>query len=278
MAVVLGLLVALCYGTGDFLGGVASKRQSAVTVVVASQASGLVFVAALLLLDRGGEPTAGDLALGAFSGGIGLLGVLLLYRGLAVGRMGVVAPITAVGAAVLPLVAGLLGGERPSATALLGVTGTLLAVVLVARTRPDEHAASARREVALALAAGAAFGAVFIVLDATGEGSGFWPLLGARGTSVAVLGTVAMLRRLPVMPVAGSAWVVVGAGLLDVGANAVYLLGVREGLLSLVSVLASLYPAATVLLARIVLGERLVRPQLVGLGLGLAGVALIAAG
>lgn len=277
MPVILGLLVAASYGTGDFLGGLASKRQSPISVVVASQAAGLVLVGALLAL-FGGSPSGRDLALGALSGAVGLLGVLLLYRGLAVGRMGVVAPVTAVGAAVLPLVAGLLSGERPTAPALLGVLGTLVAVFLVARSPGGEADATPRGELLLALAAGAAFGVVFIALDATGDDAGAWPLLGARGTSVALLVAVARTRRLSLLPAAGTAVAVVGAGIFDVGANALYLVATREGLLSLVSVLSSLYPAVTVLLARVVLGERLVRPQVVGIGLGLAGIALIAAG
>jgi drug/metabolite transporter (DMT)-like permease len=129
----------------------------------------------------------------------------------------------------------------------------------------------------LALGAGAAFGLVFVLLAATDDASGFWPLLGGRTVSVTLVSLWLVRTGTPFVPRAGTRLLVVGAGVLDVTANGLYLLAVREGLLSVVAVLSSLYPAATVVLARVVLGERLRPAQLAGLGLGLAGVTLIAA-
>jgi drug/metabolite transporter (DMT)-like permease len=279
VAVVLGVLVALSYGAGDFLGGLGTRAQAVTTVVAASQASALVLLAVGVPLE--GAPLGwDDVGLGALAGGIGVVGILLLYQGLATGAMGVVAPVTAVGAAVVPLVVGLATGERPGVLALIGAFVALGAVALVAGGEADspERAKAGRGSpLVLAVGAGIAFGLVFVLLSATDDESGFWPLLGGRTVSVTLVGLWLLRSRTPLLPRPGTRLVVVGAGLLDVTANGLYLLAVREGLLSVVAVLSSLYPAATVVLARVVLGERLRPAQLAGLGLGLAGVTLIAA-
>jgi drug/metabolite transporter (DMT)-like permease len=279
VAVLLGVLVALSYGAGDFLGGLGTRAQAVTTVVAASQASALVLLAVGVPFE--GSPLGwDDVGLGALAGGIGVVGILLLYQGLATGAMGVVAPVTAVGAAVVPLVVGLATGERPGVLALVGALVALGAVALVAGGEADspEHAKAGRGSpVVLAVGAGLAFGLVFVLLSATDEESGFWPLLGGRTVSVTLVGLWLLRSRTPLLPRPGTRLVVLGAGLLDVTANGLYLLAVREGLLSVVAVLSSLYPAATVVLARVVLGERLRPAQLAGLGLGLAGVTLIAA-
>ena len=274
MAVLLGVLVALSYGAGDFLGGLATRAQAVATVVAASQSAALVLL--VVVVPAEGSPFAwADVGLGAAAGTVGVVGILLLYQGLATGAMGVVAPVTAVGAAVVPLVVGLATGERPAPLALVGAAVALGAVALVAGGGPT--GGSGGRPLLLAVGAGAAFGLVFVLLGATDESSGFWPLLGGRVASVSLLVTWLLRSRTAFVPQPGTRWVVIGAGLLDVTANGLYLLAVREGLLSLVAVLSSLYPAATVVLARVVLHERLERAQLAGLGLGLAGVTLIAA-
>jgi drug/metabolite transporter (DMT)-like permease len=278
VAVFLGVLVALSYGAGDFLGGLATRAQPVTTVVAASQTTALL--ALLVIVPLGGAPPGwDDIGLGALAGAVGVVGVLLLYQGLATGAMGVVAPVTAVGAAIVPLGVGLATGERPAALALLGAVVALAAVVLVAGGG-ERHLAGPggrRSPLVLALGAGAAFGLVFVTLAATDDTSGFWPLLGGRTVSVALVGLWLVRSGTPALPRPGNRLVVVGAGLLDVTANGLYLLAVREGLLSVVAVLSSLYPAATVVLARVVLGERLRPAQLAGLGLGLAGITMIAA-
>ena len=280
MAVLLGVLVALSYGAGDFLGGLATRAQAVTSVVAASQASALVLLVVGVPLE--GSPVGwDDLGLGALAGGVGVVGILLLYQGLATGAMGVVAPVTAVGAAVVPLAVGLATGERPAALALLGALVALGAVALVAGGHEEVPGAGEERRdrspLLLAVGAGTAFGLVFVLLGATDEASGFWPLLAGRTVSVTVVSLWLVRGRASFLPRPGTRLVVVGAGLLDVTANGLYLLAVREGLLSVVAVLSSLYPAATVVLARVVLGERLRPAQLAGLGLGLAGVTMIAA-
>ncbi|MEX2658364.1 MAG: DMT family transporter [Acidimicrobiales bacterium] len=280
MAIVFGLAVALAYGVADFLGGRTSRGDHPAVVVAMSQVASVVPLALLLAVDASPVAEARSLAFGAGSGVAGLLGVLLLYRGLSLGAMGVIAPITAVGAAVVPVTYGLATGERPSGPALVGIVLALLSVALIASVVPHEGSQAGRvdrREVALAAAAGASFGFGFIFLAEAGEGSGFWPVAAARGVSLPLVlaGCLIAGRRLSITP--GSRVAVSTAGFLDVLAIGLYLLASRRGLISLVAVLGSLYPATTVLLARIVLGERLVRLQVIGLVLALAGVVLIAA-
>ena len=277
MAVLLGLLVAVTYGVGDFFGGIASKRNPPTVVVALSQSFGLAIMVLLVLVD-GRAPVWRDVGFGAAAGSVGLIGVILLYRGLAGGTMSVVAPITAVGAGVVPFVWGLLTGERPTGIALGGVAAALAAVALVSAADAVEDQTATRSDVLLALGAGVAFGMVFILLGETGEESGMWPVLAARVASVTLVTTGVLLTRQSLRPADGTLPMIGAAGALDAGANALYLLASREGLLSLVSVLSSLYPAATIVLARLVLRERMNTKQLAGIALALTGVALIAAG
>jgi drug/metabolite transporter (DMT)-like permease len=194
--------------------------------------------------------------------------------------MSVVAPITAVGAGIFPLAWGLLTGERPSALALVGVAAALVAVALVSAVDAVEesHRPASAADIGLALSAGAAFGVVFILLGSTSEDAGLWPVLAARVASVTSVVAAVVVTRQPRRPAPGSMRTIAVAGVLDVTANALYVVAAREGLLSLVSVLSSLYPAATIVLARVVLGERLNRTQLAGITAAIAGVVLIAAG
>ncbi len=298
MAAVLGLLVALFYGSGDFFGGVAAKRSRPSAVVVGSFS---VSAVALVLVTAGWAvvgglpvPTGGDLALGAGAGVIGPLALGLLYRGLAMGRMSVVAPITAVVAAVVPFVWGLLQGERPSGVALVGVAVALVAVALIsgAPAHPEDlrdpvdtgHRLGGL--VPTALASGLGFGVIFVLFGSASDRAGLWPLAVARPVAVllAVAGLAAWSRRQrtdlgpALWPVPGTRWQVAATGVLDITANGLYLAGTQRGLLSIVAVLSSLYPAATVVLARLVLGERLHRVQVAGLVLATAGVVALAGG
>lgn len=284
MAVVLGLLVAATYGAADFFGGLSSKRASVPAVVVLSQLTGLPLLAVLVVV-AGGDASVRNLGYGAVAGGIGAVGLVCLYRGLSSGRMSVVAPITAVGAAIVPVAWGLAQGERPDATALVGVALALVAVGLISRTDDDVLDGDATPErpapppyLLLAVVAGVAFGLVFVLLALTDGDAGFWPLAAGRAVSIPLLtaGTLATGRSFSLGSRA-AARTILGAGVLDMTANALFLLASREGLLALVGVLSSLYPASTVLLARVVLAERLRGIQVVGLGLAGAGVVLIAA-
>ncbi len=286
MAIILGLAAALTYGAADFLGGLATKRTKVLTVVLVSQLIGsLLLLAAIpFFLDVPVTPRA--LTWGALSGIAGSLGVALFYQGLSLGRMGAIAPITAVEAASVPVVFGLLSGERPRALALAGVLLALVAVALVYSS--SERASTAvpaardaswmRNGLAHALAAGLAFGAFFILLDSAGDDSGLWPLAGARVSSLVLTSIALLATRAWDRPDRSSLPAIAGAGVLDVAANLFYLLGSQIGLLSIVAVLTSMYPATTVLLARLTLNERLERTQLLGLAVAVAGVSAIGAG
>lgn len=282
MAVILGLAAALTYGTADFFGGLATRRTRVFTVVLLSQIFGGVALVALFPLLTDIAPTADALWWGALSGVAGAAGVAFFYQGLAVGRMSVIAPITGVEAASLPVVFGLLEGERPSGLALAGVALALIAVVLISRM-PEGPQAEMKKGlfasgVGHALAAGLGFGVFFILLGEAGRDTGLWPLVGVRLSSTLVLGITLLLVRGWEKPSGGTLGLIVAAGIGDVAANGFFLLAAREGLLSIVAVLTSMYPAMTVLLARLVLHEKLTSTQLVGLAIATAGVVAISIG
>ncbi len=301
VGVFLGLLSGITYGAADFIGGLASRRSSTLSVVVISQIAGLVALLGIVLVLPHATPARSDLLWGFAAGVGGAAGITLLYRGLAIGRMSLVSPITAVVAAIIPLVVGLLLRERPSAFALSGVAIALLAVVLVSTTEmPGEPAtnaapglvgapqlqerAAAVRNWALqpglseALLSGLAIGAFYVCIARSHAHAGLWPLVCSRSASVGLLVALALAMRRPLAPQPGSWAMIASAGLVDMLANALYLVATRYGMLSIVAVLASLYPASTVLLARVVLRERLSRLQIAGVGCALVAIGLIAAG
>jgi drug/metabolite transporter (DMT)-like permease len=192
--------------------------------------------------------------------------------------MGVVAPLTGVVAATIPVLVGFALGERPGASAVVGIAVALLAVLLISRSPDDQRERRTAVGVPEALIAAAGFGGYFVLLSRTNDASGLWPLVWSRGASIVMLVPLAAIWR-PSFRIRGSLLAAtLGSGLLDVSANLLYLQSVRAGLLTLSSVLTSLYPASTVLLARIVLNERLDRVQRIGLAFAAAGIVLIALG
>ena len=288
MGILLGLLAAISYGASDFAGGLASRRAAALTVVVTTQLTGVLVLLAVLPFAWEGGPTAAAFAWGAPSGLAGGIGVVLLYRGLAIGRMSVVAPITALLAASVPVLIGLVQGERPSAGAAVGVAMALVAIVLVSSAAdPPDHVitdappsgALLRRPGLLeALGSGTGFGLFFALLGQVQGGGAVWPLLASKAASVTMLFCLALARRAPLRPPAGTVGLMVFAGVLDMTANGAFLLATRASLLSVASVLTSLYPATTIVCARMFLSERLTRVQTAGLALAAAGVVLITLG
>lgn len=284
MAAVLALLSAVVYGTGDFYGGLAARRMPPAAVVLRANAIGLVGLVAVAPLFAAEHVAGRDLAFGAGGGLVGGIGVLLLYRGLSAGTMSVVAPITAVLAAAVPVAAGLLDGERPSAAALLGIPVALVAIALLAREPGEAGAAKANSPhvILMALGAGLGFGLFFVCLDAASDRAGLWPLVAGRGASVAMFSLIALTVASARIGPGGSSRdastlrILLVCGVCDSGANALFLLATHEGLLTLVGVLGSLYPASTVLLATTVTDEKLAGSQVVGVLLALASVALIA--
>ncbi len=276
MAVLLALCSATTYGVGDFFGGLAAKRASAPAVLLWSHVAGLGLVGAATLVVSG-QATAGDLALGALGGLCVAVGIGLLYQALSIGPMSAVAPVTALLAAAVPVVAGFAQGERPAGTAMVGMAAALVAIVLVSAEGGGSLRPSDLRGVRLALGAGLGFGLFFVALSHTHDGAGLWPLVAARTASVAVVGGLALLGRIdPRVPRGETRILTAGAGALDATANVLYLLAIRQGLLSVVSVLASLYPASTVVLAWIVLRERFAPMQRAGLLLAVPAAILMA--
>jgi drug/metabolite transporter (DMT)-like permease len=280
--VLLALASSLFYGSADFLGGLASRRSAVLPVVVVSQAAGLAVLALLVPLLPAAHPTAAALAWGAAAGLTGGAGVALLYRALAIGPMSVVAPVTAVCALSVPVVVGLGLGERPGAVALAGVLAAVAGIVLISREpgsgEGEGRAGGISRGVWYALASGVVIGVFYVCLARTGTSAGLWPLLVARAVSVSLFAALGFVRRQRVVPPRDAMRVVLASGVLDMLANVLYLLAVRGGMMSIVSPLASLYPAATVVLAAVVLRERLRRSQAIGLACAAAAVALITAG
>lgn len=280
----LALAAAAIYGAADFLGGTVARRASTLAAVVATQGAGLAVLLLGSPLMLGATVTVSDVGFGALAGLTGSVGVALLYRGLAMGPMSVVAPITAVCAVVVPLIAGLMFGERLTPWAALGVATAIAAVVLLGQTpatdggrvdAPPRSAAQVAQAVRIALASGVAIGGFFVALGQTASPAGLWPLAVSRSVSVTVFLTVAMIARQPWRVPGAAVPAAIACGALDMIANGLYLVAVRQGQLSLVATLASLYPASTVLLARYVLGERLGRWQQVGVGAAVAAILLI---
>src|SRR6478735_2307981 len=282
-ATLLALLSAVLYGAGDFVGGVASRRASTLAVVFVSQFAGAVALLVLLPLLPSATVGRGDLIWGAAAGLAGGIGVALLYRALAIGTMSVVAPTTAVCAVVIPVAVSNLLGERPSSLSLTGVAMALMAIVLVSQaSTPAEsarHHARSAPALTIAIASGVAIGVFYLALARTARDAGLWPLLAARGASAVVFVIMALVSghgalRMPrdVLPMA------ILCGMLDMTANALYLVATRGGSLSTIVTLASLYPASTVVLARLVLRERLSRLQIAGVAACLVAIVLIVGG
>jgi len=281
-ALLLSLVAAVSYGVSDFLGGLASRQARALTVVLVAFPLGTVGLGGLLLV-AGGHAGTHALLAGCVLGVLSGLGVLWFYAALAVGPMSVVSPLTALLVAGLPLLAGVAKGERPGPLAIAGAALALVAVVLVSReerTAVDETPSARLTAPVLwmTIGSGAAYAAFFVLLDGVPPDSGLWPLFVSRVVASTLVVAACALRGVLRPPGGVALRLAVGAAILDVTANVAFLYALRAGLLSLVSVLTALYPAATVLLARVVLGERPGAVQRIGLGLAAAAVTLIAVG
>ncbi|MGH8860271.1 MAG: EamA family transporter [Jatrophihabitantaceae bacterium] len=275
MTVVLGLLAAVLYGIADFAGGFASRAHSAVTVLLYSYPVGAVLMAVMLPFFPG-TLTARVVLFGTLGGLAGLLGVSLMYQLMVTAPMNVISPMTAVLAAIVPVLVGVTIGERPAVAAWIGIAVGILAVVLVSRTTEDHpHGRIAVRVLALATLSGVGFGLYFVFLARAGHDSGLWPLVVSRiASAVLILPLAAGMRSFARIRGRLLAWALL-AGTCDALANMFFLLSARAGLLSLASVLTSLYPAVTVLLAVAVLHEHTSRVQRAGLALAAAAVVLI---
>lgn len=277
----LSLLTAVTFGAADFSGGMASRRAQVITVVFCAHVIGLVgvFAAALLVAE---EFLVGSLIYGAAGGLFALAGLILLYRRLAAGPMSVVAPITAITSALVPAGIAFVGGEALSIGIGLGVVFALVAIGLISASGDGESesgdAAITPLVIAESLGAGVGFGVFFVFISKAAVETSPWPIVGARVATVILLTIWVLARRVP-MP--GDAitwrWIAV-AGLLDTFSNVLFIWSADLAGLAIASVLSSLYPASTVILAAVLLRERMSRVQLAGFVLAMVATALIAAG
>lgn len=275
MAVLLALLSAIAYGTSDFVGGVLSTRIPPWTAAFCSQVTGAAALAVLALVDGGSLSGAGA-AWGALSGVGSGVGLTFLYRGLAAGRMGVVAPTSGVLAALVPAAVGVATGDRPSLLVWIGILLAVPATFLVAR----EPSTGGRggSGVALGLIAGCGFGVGFAAIAKAPGPDGFWPVALSLVVGAVVVVVSALVARADWVPRNGTAALSASTGVLAAAALALFLASLDHGMLAVSAVLSALYPAATVLLAITVLREHVHRAQAAGLGLCAVAVALVAAG
>jgi drug/metabolite transporter (DMT)-like permease len=278
LAVLLALVASSCWGVADFIGGLRSRRVALPVVLAFVEGTGFVLVLALIALESEPLPSTRALLLSLAAGLAGVLGLGAFYRALAIGTMSIVAPISAT-AVALPVVLGVATGDRLSAVTSAGLACAVVGVVLASREADEGtgRAAAGRASIALALAAAVGFGSYFALSDAAADESVLWLLVVARVVVLPVLAAIVLVRR-PPRPTRPDALALVAAGTLDVSATGLYGLANTKGALSIVSVVGSLYPVTTVLLARAVLGERIRAVQTAGILAALAGVALIAAG
>jgi drug/metabolite transporter (DMT)-like permease len=291
LALALALSSSLCWGVGDFIGGLQARRIALLRVILVSQAAGLL-VLLVVVAALGLWPGDWVKMLPAAAGGIaGIAALSAFYRALAIGTMSVVAPISATGVAV-PVLVGVASGERPAALQLAGILAASIGVVLASRERGPGLAPTegARASVVLALLAALGFGSFFVGLRISARVDLAGALVASRVASVVALIVAGLVLRWvrdpapsrprPAPPRGGGPVLpaLLLIGFLDLSANLLYALATRRGLLSVVAVAASLYPLTTVVLARLVLGERVRRIQEVGIAAALAGVVLIAVG
>lgn len=275
LAVFFGLASALTWGAGDFCGGLTTRRAPVLSVLVLAQGSGLLLVITLALIWRESLPPAIDLWWGAIGGLFGTVGLAALYRGLAVGRAGVVAPVSAVINAALPAAFGILTEGRPGSIQLLGFGLALVGVWLVSASTDGQQGSNAG--LGLAIIAGLGFGTFYIFLHQASTSATFWPLAAARATSLPIVFIAALHRRQFQSLDRATLPLALFTGLLDTGGNALFVLAGQAGRLDIAAILSSLYPASTILLSRLVLKERLSQRQNLGLLAALVAIMLIAA-
>jgi drug/metabolite transporter (DMT)-like permease len=273
-AVAFGLASAATFGIGDFIGGVATRRTSVRTVVIISHAVGLILMVVLAIFRSEPAPLSVDIFWGAAAGIVGQIGVVALYQAMAIGQMGIAAPVTAVLSAALPALVGTLTQGLPDLVHLIGFALALIGVWTIAR---PEGTAGRPAGIGLALVGGLCFGGFFVLLAQIHKDAIFWPLAVGRLASVILQLAFALVTRSLVRPTSKLLPLIVVSGVMDVAGNVFFVLAEQSGRLDVAGVLASLYPATTVLLAFWILKERMTRIQRIGVMLALVAVPLIAA-
>ena len=274
---IISLASAFSWGVSDFLGGLTSRRLPVLAVLAVSQPAGLILIAVLIAL-FGADPISADkLAIAYFAGAASLAGLGAYYAAMAMGTVSVVAPIAALGV-VVPVVVGLAGGQSPATIQLIGLIPAIAGVVVLTYEENPAHAGVARRSIVLAILAGLSFGIFFTGLDAASPDRPGWAVLAVRLGGLSAVALALLISRPRLAGVSGNWAVLITIGVFDVLANALFAVASTKGVLPVVAVGGSMYPAFTVALAHGVLGERLARLQWAGVLLALLGVAMIAAG
>jgi len=285
LAVILALASAVGYGCSDFAAGLASRTASVIQVSLLACMAAAVVVLAALPFAADHRPSGAALAWGAAAGAGGTLGGIALYLGFRYAAFSVAAPLSAVGTAGFSVLAGLLWGERPSTLALIGIGLALPAIVGVsagagdAEQEPGQgHRGRPAAGVVAGLIAGACFALLLIGLNRAGPGGGLWPAAAAEAAELTVAVAAAAVTRNLRLPGGRTGWLAVITGVAGAAGTLFYFYASHDGFLAVVAVLTSLYPASTIVLARVTLGERLTRLRLAGLVLAGVCVGLIAAG
>jgi drug/metabolite transporter (DMT)-like permease len=282
LSILYGILSAGTWGAADFIGGLASKHTSPYRVLFLAEIAGLIPFIVIALLIRETVPPLGDMLLGAVSSLVGLGGLLLLYRALASGQMTIAAPVSALFAALIPVVFGFFSLGAPSLTTLIGFGLAFLAVWLISQTDPRDwrsplkglRGISGIASLRLPLLSGLFFGLYFLVIHRATLNAFFWPLVAARFAGFAMFGLFALFTRQPALPPREVWALCVVNGIIDIAGNGFYVLAAQAGRLDVAAVLSALYPASTVLLAWIVLKEKINWLQAVGVLLAFAAIIL----
>jgi drug/metabolite transporter (DMT)-like permease len=273
--VVFGLISAAAWGAADFGGGLTSRRAALFGVVLVSQLVGMVIAFGLAIIRAEPMPALADVGWGAAAGATGAVGILGLYGGLAVGRMGIVAPVTGVLAAAIPVLVGILLEGLPPALVTLGIVVAIVAVPLVSRVSDD---GGGRSGIELALVSGVALGLTSVCLSRIDDAVVFGPLTAMRLTEAAVVAVAIVIGRRSARVPRAVVPAIFLVGLLDMAGNAFFLFAAATGQLAVAAVLTSLYPVGTVILAAAVLRERIAPVNAAGIGLALVAIGLIAGG
>jgi len=278
VAVVFALLTAVVYGIADYSGGRGSRLASSFTVTFVGQCAGFVGTLLLALFIGDPVPSGHDVFISAAAGVAGSLGLLGFYRAMASGSMTIVAPITALVGTTIPVIWGLVDGERPGFISYVGMIVAVFAVVLVTDALGVQDKRTPLNIVVLAVIAGACFATIFIAFDHVSSDAGLWPLVALRSVSLPIVFGVVLATRHPLRTKGEATRWALTSGILDSAANGFYLIAARHGLLSVVAVIASLYPVSTLVLATSLDKEKLHPAQWVGVGLALVALVLVSAG
>jgi len=273
LSIIYGILSAASWGAADFIGGLASKKASAIRVLYLAEIAGFIPFLALALITREPIPSYADFLWGAFSSIVGLSGLIFLYRALAEGQMTIAAPVSALLAAIIPVIFGFFTLGTPAATTLIGFGLAFLAVWLISQTDSTNWRFSFS-DLRLPLLSGFFFGFYFILIHKATLNAFYWPLTSARFAGVIALGLLALATRQPALPPREVWWFCIINGVIDIAGNAFYILSAQSGRMDVAAVLGALYPASTVLLAWLFLKEKISLTQTSGIVLAFIAIVL----